>query len=128
MSIKIIRQSGLLTPLEELLKLEQERILEAFKESKQNSDMFIAENELGEYADEVLPKQTELCIALVAEAFDKLSCSLRVEAGQALTRVPHLPKQKMFVNYIYEKLLCREARIVEYHDSQMIRTAIPLPL
>jgi len=90
--------------------------------------MFIAENELGGYADEVLPRQTELCIALVAEAFDKLGCSLRVEAGQALTRVPHLPKQKMFVNYIYEKLLCREARIVEYHDSQMIRTAIPLPL
>ena len=59
-------------------------ILEAFRKTKQATDHFIAEYKLADYVDLCLPKSTELCVAYIVEAFEKLRCSLRsAKPGQS---------------------------------------------
>ena len=122
------QQIATLTPPEETTELSPTVILEAIGESKQATDDFIAENHFGGYAEHVLPRQTELCVAYVIEAFQKLGCCLRsTEPGSVLPRVHHLPKHQKFVNYCREKLLHKEAHLIDIQGSRIIRTAVPLP-
>jgi thioester reductase-like protein/SAM-dependent methyltransferase/acyl carrier protein len=116
------------TPPEESLRIPAEVILEAFAESKRATDSFIANNKFGGYVEKVLPKQTELCVAYVAEAFERLGAPLgRGNAGQVVTRVPHIEKQRKLVDYLYRKLLCQETQIIEMRGTQIVRTSASLP-
>lgn len=107
--------------------LSAQTILEAFRESKQATDQFIAEYKLGNYVHHVLPKSTELCVAHIVDAFEKLGCSLRnAKPGQKLKRIQYLPKHEQFVEFLYN-LLEKEARLIDMDGSQITRTAISPP-
>jgi len=109
------------------LNLQTATILEAFGESKEVTDQFISKYKFGDYADYVLPKQTELCIAHIVEAFEQMGCSLRTaELGQKLERVRYLPKHERFVEYLY-MMLEKGARLIDMDGSQITRTAISTP-
>lgn len=126
-SKKFSDQQALLTP-EETAELSPTAVLEAIAESKAATDDFIADNHFGGYAENVLPRQTELCVAYVIDAFEKLGCSLRcAQPGSVLPPVRHLPKHMKFVNYCQEKLLHKEAHLIDIQGSRIIRTAVPLP-
>lgn len=101
--------------------------LEAFKESKELTDEFISKYKLGGYADDVIPKQTELCVAYIVDALEKLGCSFRkAKPGQKLERIQHLSKHEKFVDHLY-MILEKEARLIDIDGSQMTRTAVPPP-
>lgn len=103
-------------------------ILDAFGESKQATDHFIAEYKLANYVDHCLPKSTELCVAYIVEAFEKLGCILRsAEPGQKLDRISYLPKHEQFVDFMYD-LLEKHARLVDIDGTEIRRTAISLPV
>lgn len=115
------------SPAKGNLNIPMETALEAFAESKQLTDEFISEYKFGRYAEFVLPKQTELCIALVVEAFEKMGCSLRMgESGSKLERIRHVPKHKKFVDYMYI-MLEKAAGLIKFDGSEMTRTAVSPP-
>ena len=102
-------------------------ILGAFRESKQATDHFIAEYKLAGYVDHCLPKSTELCVAYIVEAFEKLGCSLRdARPGQKLDRIPYLPKHEQFMTFIYD-LLEKHARLVDIDGTEIRRTVTSIP-
>lgn len=102
-------------------------ILETFTETKQLSDHFLSENNLAGYTDHVLPKQNELVVVLIVDAFEKMGCYIRgAKPGQVLDRISHLPKHERFASVLYD--LLEKARFVDLSDSRIIRTATPVPL
>lgn len=102
-------------------------ILDAFEESKQATDHFITEYKLANYVDHCLPISTELCVAYIVEAFEKLGCSLRdAKPGQNLDRIRYLPKHEQFMNFIYN-LLENHARLVDLDGTEIRRTATSVP-
>ena len=110
------------------LSIRREIVLEAFGQTKACTDQFISEYKFGNYADYVLPRQTELCIAHIVEAFEMLGCSLRTaKQGQSLERIKYLPKHGMFVDLLYT-MLEKEARLIDIDGVQITRTAIHHPL
>ena len=107
--------------------LPPEAILDAFRETKQATDQFIAEYKLANYVDQCLPKSTELCVAYIVEAFEKLGCSLRAaKPGQKVDRIPYLPKHEQFMEFVYD-LLEKHARLIDVEGTGIRRTAISLP-
>ena len=108
------------------LNLPLSAVLEAFGESKKLTDKFIEYYRCSGYMDTVMPKQTQLCIALAAEAFQKLGCDLgSATAGQSLDRISHVPEHGRLVEYLYKML--DETRIVDLEGSRITRTANTLP-
>lgn len=70
-------------------------IIDVFRESKPRTDHFIQDHRCSEYLDQVMQKQTVLCVALIVEAFRDLGCNLAlVSPGQNLDRIPHRPGQR----------------------------------
>ncbi|KAF2259761.1 ketoacyl-synt-domain-containing protein [Lojkania enalia] len=109
------------------LRLHSSIIIEAFQESKYLTDRFVQEYRCAGYVDNVLPKQTQLCVALAVEAFDQLGCNLRTaKAGQILEHITVVDDQKRLSTYLY-KLLEKEAHLIDVQGDQIIRTAIALP-
>ena len=103
------------------------KILEAFGESKMLTDQFIADYGCADYLDTVMPKQTQLCVALIVETFEQLGCSLgTAKAGQKLDRIKYLPIHERLVENLYI-ILEKEARLVDVEGSHITRTAISLP-
>ncbi|KAL8692796.1 MAG: hypothetical protein Q9218_002237, partial [Villophora microphyllina] len=108
------------------LQLPASAVLEAFGESKALTDRFIEDHRCAGYLDNVMPKQTQLCIALTVEAFKQLGCDLgSASAGQRLERVPHLPEHGRLTEYLY--MMLEETRIIDLVGSHFTRTAISLP-
>lgn len=108
------------------LKLSQSLIIEAFEESKRLTDQFITDYRCAGYMDEVLPRQTQLGISLIIEAFEQLSCPLRTaKQGQRLERIRHEPDQRLLANYLYETLE-KVGRIIDIDDGMVVRTAVSL--
>ena len=119
--------NGISSPIETDNSLTPATILEAFRESKQATDHFIAEYKLAGYVDHCLPKSTELCVAYIVEAFEKLGCSLRdAKPGQKLDRIPYLPKHEQLMVFIYD-LLEKHARVIDIDGTEIQRTNISLP-
>lgn len=109
------------------LELPSSMIIEAFEESKRLTDQFIADYRCAGYIDTVLPKQTQLCVALTVEAFEQLGCPLRAsKAGQRLERIEYVPQHQRLAEYLY-KMLEQEARLIDMDGSQITRTAITAP-
>lgn len=109
------------------LNIPASRILEAFGEMKLLTDQFIADNGCAHYLEAVNPKQTQLCVALTVEAFERLGCALRTaKAGQKLDRIGHLPEHDRLAEYLYT-MLEKDARLIDVKGDQITRTAISPP-
>lgn len=94
----------------EELRLAASDVLGAFHETKKLTDQFIQNFGCSGYMDTINPKQTQLCIALVVEAFEKLGCNLRTaKAGAELPRISYAPQHARLAQYIYS-LLERDGR------------------
>jgi acyl transferase domain-containing protein/nucleoside-diphosphate-sugar epimerase/acyl carrier protein/SAM-dependent methyltransferase len=101
-------------------------IIEAFTETKLLTDRFIEQNNLSGYSNHVQPKLTELVVAYTLDAFEQLGCSLgSAQAGQALKRIPHLPKHDKVVAVLHR--LLKEAGLVNIDGPNLTRTSVPLP-
>ncbi|KAH8691966.1 putative polyketide synthase [Talaromyces proteolyticus] len=108
------------------LELPSKTIIEAFEESRKLTDKFIDDYRCAGYMEIVLPRQTQLCVALTVEAFDQTGCPLRTsKAGEILERISHMPEHQRLVDYLYKML--EEARLVNLSDSKITRTAISTP-
>ena len=109
------------------LSLPSSMILESFEKSKRQTDHFISEYRCAGYMDGVLPRQTQLCVALTVEAFEQLGCSLkRAAPDEQLQRIEAEPSQKRLLNYLYS-LLEEEARLIDTANGVITRTAIATP-
>ena len=107
--------------------LRPETVLAAFEESKQATDRFIRDNKLENYVNIVLPKSTELCVAYIVEAFEKLGCSLGgANPDEKLDRIQYLPQHQQFVDWIYN-LLEKHAHLIKIDGSNIWRTAVAPP-
>lgn len=103
------------------------KILEAFKETKSLTDQFIADGGCGEYVQTVLPKQTQMCIALTLEAFEQLGCSIRsAKAGEEITLFTHPPEHRQLVQYLW-KMLEKESQLIEMDGDSITRTDASYP-
>lgn len=101
-------------------------ILEAFRESKLQTDQFIENHRCSGYVNNVMPQQAKLCIQLTVEAFKELGCDIAAaQAGQELERIPFASQHDRLQSYLYTML--EETRILDLDSGRIIRTAIPLP-
>ena len=108
------------------LDLPSSTVLEAFGESKKLTDSFIENHRCSGYLENVMPKQSQLCIALTVEAFKHLGCNLyAAKADQLLDRIAHVPEHARMVEYLYKML--EETRIIDLDGSHITRTAVALP-
>ena len=109
------------------LNIQASAILNAFGETKELTDQFIADYHCADYMDIVNPKQTQLCVVLTIEAFEQLGCNLRTaKAGQKLEHIKYLPQHGRLVEYLYN-MLEKGARLIDVNDQQITRTAIATP-
>ena len=109
------------------LRLPAPAVMEAFGESKLATDQFIVGYNCAGYMDTINPKQTQLCIALILEAFEEIGCSIKTaKPGQTLERVPHAPQHGRLLRYLYE-VLETDARLINIDGSTVIRTAVSAP-
>lgn len=103
-------------------------VLDAFGQSKLLTDRFIEDFKCNGYMDTINPKQTQLCIALILEAFEELGCSIKsAKAGQVLPRIPFAPQHARLVTYLYE-VLEADGRLVNLDGGLITRTAISAPI
>ncbi|TVY48604.1 Citrinin polyketide synthase [Lachnellula occidentalis] len=108
-------------------KLELEELMEMTDfQSLQLTDHFIEENNFSGYMNQVLPKQNELVLIHIVDAFEQIGCPLRTaEAGQVLDRISYLHKHEQVISVFYG--LLEKARLVDLDGSRITRTAIPVP-
>jgi len=111
----------------EELQLPASVVLEAFGESKLLTDQFIADYHCTGYIDTINPKQTQLCIALILEAFEQLRCPVKTaQPGQRLERIRHAPQHNRLVQYLYE-VLQTDGRLINIDGPTITRTAVSAP-
>lgn len=93
------------SPVASGLKLPPLIVMEAFKETKALTDKFIGDHGCSDYAKIVLPKQTEMCIALTLETFEELGCSIRgAKIGEILPQIKY-PNENKQLGMISEQHL-----------------------
>ncbi|KAI4253111.1 MAG: hypothetical protein LQ352_003890 [Teloschistes flavicans] len=79
------------------------------------------------YWSEVAPRQNELLLAYISEAFTALGTNLtKIPQGEVVTVVPHLPKHGKVMNRLFEIL--QKHHIVSRRGSQYIRQYNNLPV
>lgn len=109
------------------LQLPSSTIIEAFEESRKLTDNFIVKYRCAGYMETVLPRQTQLCVALTVEAFEQLGCAIRsAKAGDTLAHIQHDPQHQCLTNYLY-KMLEEGARLIDADGSNIIRSAVVPP-
>ncbi|KAI8635190.1 putative polyketide synthase [Xylariaceae sp. FL1651] len=108
------------------LKLSFTTIMEAFNETKALTDERIAEYGQTNYVDTVMPIQTQMCIALILEAFEELGVDLRNAApNQKFSRILHPKEHSRLIEYLYKMLAEKQLIIVD--DTHITRTGVPYP-
>lgn len=108
------------------LELSQSAIVKAFSESKLQTDKLMEQYGVQGYLRDIAPRQDEMCVALIIEAFRVLGCDLSAATpGQDLSFITHAGDQKKFAQYLYTVL--DKARIVQHKDGTITRTDIPVP-
>ena len=121
------KDSGSSTTPSGPLELPTEIVLDVFRSTKEQTDSVIAEQKCDNYVSAILPRQNELCISLILEAFERLNCSLRDAApGTLLDRVQHVAQHEKLVDYLYMMLEKEAALVIKEHDS-FRRTATAVP-
>lgn len=119
------KEDGLFS--ESRLNIPSSAILDAFGESKMLTDQLMQEYRIDNFADVILSSSTQLCIALILEAFETLGVSIRgTSVGQAVPRISYAPQHERLVQYLYQ-LLENEGRLIDTRGGQHIRTAISAP-
>ncbi|GKT67239.1 hypothetical protein ColTof3_14578 [Colletotrichum tofieldiae] len=109
------------------LDLPMEAVLDAFGETKRQTDRFIADHGCEGYLDKVYPKQTRLCVALTVEAFAQLGCFIaQAKPGQRLDRITGLPSQQRLVDHLY-RMLEEDGRLIDVVGDKITRTAVAAP-
>ncbi|KAI1085457.1 hypothetical protein F5B20DRAFT_587488 [Whalleya microplaca] len=109
------------------LKLPFSTVMEAFNETKAQIDDKIAEYGQTNYFNEVMPIQTQMCVALTLEAFDQLGHGLRdAQPGQKFARISHPKEHTRLVDYLYQ-MLEKESHIINVDGNSITRTAVPAP-
>ncbi|KAI8946421.1 hypothetical protein F4801DRAFT_593370 [Xylaria longipes] len=105
----------------QVLQLE---VMAAFDSVKRSTDQRIRDYKVDHTDKVTIAQSTKLCVALVAETFERLGCSLRsATEGQSLTRISHQPQHDKLVNWIYD-FLEKDARLIDRCGSQIFRTGI----
>ncbi|KAI6085568.1 hypothetical protein F4821DRAFT_149184 [Hypoxylon rubiginosum] len=116
-----------LSTCDEELKLPFATVMEAFNETKALTDDKIAEYGQANYFETVMPLQTEMCVALTLEAFDKLGYRFReAKAGDKFPRISHPKEHARLVDYLYQ-MLEKESHIINYNGDSVTRTAVAAP-
>ncbi|KAI1160776.1 hypothetical protein F5B18DRAFT_631325 [Nemania serpens] len=111
------------------LQLSAHTIFDAFEKSKRLTDDLIAEHGCAAYTDTVLPRQTQLCIALAIEAFESLGCHVRsASAGEVLPSITYPPEHQRLVEWLY-RMLEHDARLIDISPvaGVVTRTATAAP-
>ncbi|KAE8146578.1 hypothetical protein BDV25DRAFT_143578 [Aspergillus avenaceus] len=109
------------------LHLSSQTVLEAFNEVKKLTDQYISDYGCADYMDVVNPKQVQMCVALIVEAFEELGCPLRtMQAGQKLERVKYLPQHSRLADYLY-MVLERDGRLIDVEGDTITRTHVAVP-
>ncbi|KAL7626107.1 hypothetical protein AAE478_002877 [Parahypoxylon ruwenzoriense] len=116
-----------LSAADEELKLPFTTVMEAFNETKALTDDRIAEYGQTNYFDTVMPMQTEMCVALTLEAFDKLGHRFReANPGDKFPRISHPKEHSRLVDYLYQ-MLEKESHIINVNGNTITRTAVAAP-
>ncbi|KAF2172613.1 hypothetical protein M409DRAFT_35387 [Zasmidium cellare ATCC 36951] len=109
------------------LQVPETAVLEAFGESKLLTDKFIEDFKCSGYLDNINPKQTQLCIALIVEAFEELGCPIKsAKSGDVLERILYAPQHGRLVQYLYE-VLETDGRLINTDGDVITRTAVSVP-
>ncbi|KAK6078938.1 beta-ketoacyl synthase domain-containing protein [Seiridium cupressi] len=127
--LKTVPLSAFVPSSSQELHLSPSMVFEAFEETKRMTDDLIAEYRCAGYMETVLPKQTQLCIALAVEACAQLGCDLRsAKPGQTLQRISHAPEHGRLTEWIYS-MLEHEARLIDMSSvtGLITRTAVAAP-
>ncbi|KAI1102926.1 hypothetical protein F4804DRAFT_353299 [Jackrogersella minutella] len=120
--------SDILSTCDEELKLPFATVMEAFNETKALTDDKIAEYGQTNYFDTVMPLQTDMCVALTLEAFDKLGHRFReAKAGDKFPRIWHPKEHSRLVDYLYQ-MLEKESHIINVNGDTITRTAVAPPM
>ena len=107
--------------------LSQSDILTSFRSIREATDEYIEKHQLSGYMEHVVPRQTELCITYIVEAFERLGRVLKdVLPGQKVPRISHDPKHSRFVQRLYE-ILESNGNLLKVDDGTIKRTATPCP-
>lgn len=107
-----------------------EAIFGVFEEVKRLTDKFIADYRCADYMDTVRTRQTQLCAALVVEAFERLGTPLAsAGAGIVLPRIKHQPEHGRLVEWLY-RMLEHKARLIDVsaNTGVIVRTALAVPV
>ncbi|KAI1395083.1 hypothetical protein F4819DRAFT_479568 [Hypoxylon fuscum] len=116
-----------LSTCDEELKLPFATVMEAFNETKAINDDKIVEFGQANYFDTVMPMQTEMCVALTLEAFEKIGHNFReAKPGDKFPRIPHPKEHSRLVDYLYQ-MLEKESHIINYNGDSVTRTAVAAP-
>ena len=102
-------------------------VWQTFQDTKVLTDDYVSKHGFAGYSTDVMPKQTELSIVHILDAFDQLGTPLRnTKPGDTLKRVPYHPRHERFVNFIYSNILAGSG-LIKLEDSAIIRTDQSLP-
>ncbi|KAI3338233.1 BcPKS17, polyketide synthase [Ustulina deusta] len=102
-------------------------IIDTFLQFKMRTDGYILAGRFSGYVDDVLPRLDSLSVAYICDAFEQLGSSFRsMEPGGTLQGIPYLPRYEKFVALLYQ-LLEKKSGIIEMVDTQILRTAVPVP-
>ncbi|KAF2151287.1 putative polyketide synthase [Myriangium duriaei CBS 260.36] len=109
------------------LNIDSGKWIAAFEEMNATTDDRIAEYGFSNYLAGINVQQTELCVAMILETFEKLGHSLaKVQAGATVPRIPHIKEHQRLVDYLYY-VLDAEAALVEQKNGKWLRTSTPFP-
>ncbi|KAL6230185.1 hypothetical protein BDW75DRAFT_245050 [Aspergillus navahoensis] len=126
-SVPVEAPAAVTSPKDGNLRIPSQTVMEAFNEVKKLTDQYIADYGCADYMDTINPKQVQMCVALIVEAFEELGCPLRTaQAGQKLERINHLPQHGRLAEYLY-MVLERDGRLIDLEGDTITRTAIAAP-
>lgn len=98
-------------------------VLETFRHIQSLTDSFVRDNELAGYNALVQSTLTDLCVAYIVEAFEKLGSPIRnAKENQILERIPYLPKHEKVVGVFYN--LLADTGLIKLQQDQIMRTSV----
>lgn len=114
-------------PIQDDLALDRQTILDAFQDCKDKTDDYISQYGCAEYMDTVLPEVTQLCIALVLEAFDHLGYPIAgARKGAKLQRISSVSELQALTEYLY-RMLEQTGRLIDIQNGEVVRTSVTAP-
>jgi malonyl CoA-acyl carrier protein transacylase len=97
---------------------------EDFREIRSDYFRFAQEAGWAGFRQRVYPKQRQLVLSYVLEAFAELGCDLaRLEVGDILPDIPHMPKHAKVVRQFYKVL--QESSLVRKEGEKFVRSQVP---